>query len=180
MIRIARSGRYFRVANPLWIDPLDPSYAKRYGGRWTPKGQFGALYLNAGIDVAAANARWQHRDRAIQLFDLRPESRPALITLAFEPHEVVDVVTGAGLADIGFPSTYPIGVSHAKCHAIARTAYAGEIQGVACRSAAEATEASWIGEELTVFDRALPLAEIAPRRRFAEWYPDAKPDDASG
>ncbi|MHB8147112.1 MAG: hypothetical protein ACYDGM_07645, partial [Vulcanimicrobiaceae bacterium] len=127
---------------------------------------------------AAANARRQHRNRAIQLFDLRQESRPLLITLEFPQHDVVDVVTEAGVADIGFPKSYPLGVPHSQCHPIARAAYADGITGIACRANAEATEASWIGEELAVFDHSLPVAEIGRRRQFAQWYPDAIPDDA--
>ncbi len=45
-------------------------------GAGSTPGEFGALYLNATVRVAAANARAQHSGRAIKLFDLLPEARP--------------------------------------------------------------------------------------------------------
>jgi hypothetical protein len=48
---------------PEWVDCGDMSFSK-IGGRWTPRGEFGALYLNATIRVAAAQARHQHEGRA--------------------------------------------------------------------------------------------------------------------
>ncbi|MBV8709252.1 MAG: RES domain-containing protein, partial [Acidobacteriaceae bacterium] len=73
---VHRSGFYYRVVAPNWVNPADTSYSKRQGGRWNPPGEFGALYLNADVHVAAANARAQHAGRALKLFDLLPEARP--------------------------------------------------------------------------------------------------------
>ena len=64
---VSRGGPYDRVAAPEWIDPADTAYSKQRGGRWNPVGELGALYLNATIQVAAANARAQHARRAIKL-----------------------------------------------------------------------------------------------------------------
>jgi len=179
MKRIPRSGEYFRVANPAWIDPLNPECSRRYGGRWTPVGEFGALYLNATVDVAAANARHQHRDRAIKLFDLRVEARPRLITVFVPNHDVIDVVTDDGIRELGLPTSYPCDVPHELCHPIARDAYANGDPGIACRSNAEAMQGFWVGEELALFERALPVEEVGRRRAFSEWYPDVVPDESS-
>ena len=57
MQTVERAGERYRVCDPSWRDPLDTTYAKRFGGRWNVADSLGALYLNATIAVAAANAR---------------------------------------------------------------------------------------------------------------------------
>lgn len=151
-------------------------YAKLHGGRWTPRGEFGGLYLNATIAVAAANARHQHRRRAIGLFDLRSEARPHLIEIYVPKRDCVDVVTDEGIAAAGLPGGFPNKVPHSICHSVARQAYANAIEGVASRSAAEVTATSWVGEELTVFDRAASGIVERSTAKFTDWYPDAQPD----
>lgn len=175
MKRLSRGGRYYRVANPNWADPLDPSYSKRYGGRWTPPGEFGALYLCATIDVAAANARAQHRNRAIKLFDLRPQARPSLVMVNVPENRFLDVITDAGIAALRLPHAYPFGVAYERCWPIARRAYEEHIAGVACRSNAEATSTFWVGKELALFDYSLPVRRVGKIKPFAQWYPDAIP-----
>ncbi len=175
MILTRRGGAYYRIANPAWVDPLSTEYAKRYGGRWNPSGMFGALYLNATIEVAAANARWQHRDRAIRLFDLKPSARPVLVTLNIDELEALDVVSEGGVTGNGFAPTYPEGSSRAQCQRVAQGAFNNGILGVASRSTAESNAGHWLGEELALFDTAPAPAESAPRRVFTDWYPDSIP-----
>lgn len=175
MIGIRRGGTYYRVFKPGWTNPLDPSFSKRQGGRWTPRGEFGALYLNATVRVAAANARFKHAGRAIGLFDLRPERRPWLMDVEVPSQNVADVVTPAGIAAAGLPKDYPIGVDHPTCWPIARAAYADKNKaGIASRSNAECTSGSCPGEELAWFDRSKPVTELV-RRDFGAWYPGPTP-----
>ena len=175
MIDIKRGGKYYRVFKPEWSDPLDPAFAKRHGGRWTPRGEFGAVYLNASIDVAAANARCSHARRAVGLFDLRPDRRPWLMEVDVPTRHVVDVVTPSGIAAAGLPKTYPLGASHSTCWPIARRAYADmDEAGIASLSNAECTPLHCVGEELAWFDRSQPVTEIA-KRDFASWYPGPIP-----
>ncbi|MGZ3504160.1 MAG: RES domain-containing protein [Vulcanimicrobiaceae bacterium] len=173
---ISRGGTYYRVFKPDWANPLDPTYSKIAGGRWNPPGEFGAVYLNQSIEVAAANARAQHQGRAIGLFDLRPERRPHLLEMRVTDATVVDVVTESGIVGLHLPKRYPFGVTHERCWPIARRAYADSTYaGIACRSNAECTATSWLGEELAWFDRSAPPKESAPRRPFSRWYPDVAP-----
>lgn len=167
-----RSGVYFRVCTPDWIDCADTSFAKAQGGRWNPPGEFGALYLNQTKSVAAANARRQHAGRAIGLFDLRPARRPDLAEFPIAELTVLDVVSGAALDELELPPDYPVGVGRGRCHAIARRAYAQPLAGVAALSAAEPYAAGPAGEELAIFD----THPQAPTKRtpFTDWYPDAK------
>lgn len=177
MLREVRgTGTYYRIFKSGWRDPLDPSFSLARGGRWNPPGAFGAVYLCATIEVAAANARAQHAGRAIGLFDLQPSRRPSLLQVHVPDGAVLDVVTDAGVRAAGLPLQYPSGVGHERCRAIGREAYAQPtLNGIACRSAAEAKLGHWIGEELAWFDRAAALHENGPRRAFAHWYPHPFP-----
>jgi hypothetical protein len=177
--RIARGGRYYRIANPAWVDPLDPNFATIHGGRWTPPGEFGGLYLCATIEVAAANARHQHRNRAIKLFDLRPQARPVLVMVNVPEDDFLDIVTDAGIAAVKLPRAFPFGITHERCWPVARRAHAARLPGIASRSAAECTPARWVGEELTLYDRGLPVRKVGKIKPFSHWYPDADPDRAA-
>ena len=154
----------------------DTSFSKAKGGRWNPPGEFGALYLNASIAVAASQARHAHAGRAIKLFDLRPERRPQLAIFQVPVADVVDVVSDAALGDLGLPLAYPHAVPREACWPIARDARRLGIAGIASRSNAEATPLRWVGEELALFDsQPLPAPEKV-RVAFSEWYPDPIPD----
>ena len=170
-----RGGTYFRLFKPGWTDPLDALYSMRNGGRWTPKGEFGAVYLNATLAVAAANARMQHSGRAIGLFDLLPNKRPSLLDVEVPSAPVADIVSSGGIAAAGLPHDYPFGVGHAACWPVACAAYAdAAIAGIACRSSAECTSTRFSGEELAWFDRSPRPAELR-RRTFEEWYSEPHP-----
>jgi RES domain-containing protein len=172
---ILRGGRYFRLCKPDWIDCSDTSFSKVHGGRWNSSGSFGALYLSATVEVAAANAREWHRDRAIKLFDLRPDRRPQLESFRVSERRFVDAVSDDGIAGLKMPKSYPFGVDWKQCQPIGKRAYEAGLPGVACRSAAEARLDSWLGEELALFDSAPRAQRVGRRRRFDEWYRDIVP-----
>jgi hypothetical protein len=169
-----RVGSYSRVCKPEWTNCADVSYSKTYGGRWNPPGEFGALYLNATIGVAAAQARHQHVGRAIGLFDLRPSRRPQLATFDVPKAVVVDAVTTAGIAALGLPKDAPIGVPHEDCWPSSRAAYNRGLAGIAYLSAAEARVESFVGEEMAYFDSQAPLV-VKALQPFADWYPHQIP-----
>ena len=171
---VRRGGSYYRVVAPKWVDPADTAYSKQRGGRWNPAGEFGALYLNATIKVAAANARAQHSGRAIKLFDLLPAARPELVTFEVPMVDVLDACTPAGVADLGFAENFPYRVTWPPCQAIGREAHANALAGVAARSNAEATETGSVGEELALFEEVV-VSPSKARRRFDKWYPDPIP-----
>lgn len=168
--RIKRGGTYYRVCNPSWTNPADTSYAKRNGGRWNPPGAFGALYLNQTVVVAAANARRSltlEFGDAATFADLRPERRPDLQAFTVKEERFVDIVTDRGVAAVELPATYPDGVSHRECQALAQELYDRGEAGVAARSAVGD------GEELAIFDSHAKLArrKRGGRQRFEAWYP---------
>ena len=144
-----------------------------YGGRWNPRGAFGALYLNADLRVAAANARARHAGRAIKLFDLRPEARPELVTVDVPTANFVDALSSEGVKARGFAESFPFDVAWQSCQAIARDAHEAGIAGVAARSNAEATATTNVGQELAVFEGI--NVSLRQRRAFEAWYPDPIP-----
>jgi RES domain-containing protein len=173
---IIRHGSYYRVCKPDWVDCGDTSYSRRFGGRWTPPGEFGALYLCASIEVAAAVARAQHMGRAIPLFSLRPSRRPQLQRFSVAGETFVDLVTEQGVAAAGFPPDYPYAVTPEQCWSVAREAYAHHDNGIACRSAAECGPRTWLGEELAKFDSSRRPRRVGERLPFSKWYPDVIAD----
>ena len=176
MISLTRGGTYVRAYKPEWKDPLDTSPSRRAGGRWNAPGSFGILYLCANRAVAAANVRAHHAGRAIQLFDLRPEQRPMLLSVRVPRSRCCDVVTAPGVAAAGLPPSYPYRVPHGRCRRVGAAAYReGSTRGIACRSAAECRPEGWVGEELAWFASSPPLRENGPRQPFAAWYPDPAP-----
>lgn len=179
--RVARAGRYYRVGDPPWDDCCDTSFSKALGGRWNPPGAFGVLYLCRTLAVAAANARQNFAGEIHSLYDLKPEFRPVVMEFAIggvPERTFVDAVTDEGLAAAGLPTTYPFSgkakVSYAACRQVGNVSYATAERGIACRSAAEATAGSWLGEELALFDRSTGIARSGRRRAFADWYPAAR------
>jgi RES domain-containing protein len=171
---VDRGGSYYRVVAPEWTNPAGTVYSKQRGGRWNPVGEFGALHLNATVDVAAASARAQHSGRAIKLFDLLPEARPELVTFDVPRVAALDVYTRDGVAALGFADSFPSGVTWPSCQAIAREAHAAGLAGVAARSNAEATATAFVGEELALFEE-VAAGEPQARCKFHEWYPHPIP-----
>ncbi|MHB8148206.1 MAG: RES family NAD+ phosphorylase [Vulcanimicrobiaceae bacterium] len=168
--RITRGGSYYRVCDPSWANPAITLYAKRFGGRWNPPGEFGALYLSATLTVAAANARRSistEFGNAVSFSDIRPERRPDLQVFTVTNHAFVDAITDAGIAMLALPAAFPIGCDHAVCQTLGRDLYAADEAGIAARSAVE------VGEELAIFDSHTALARRKRNGRlpFAQWYP---------
>jgi len=168
---IHRAGRYYRVADPWWDDPLNPSFASRNGGRWNPPG-ISVLYLSGSVEVARANVDRLFVGLPYGPEDLDSAACPILVEVVIPPDEYVDAVTGEGLNRLGLPKSYPLDaggriVPHSACRPIGLAAYEDGEPGIACRSAAPGAN----GEELVWF--ALPERAIPPRgqaRSFDEWF----------
>ena len=171
MLHIVREGRYYRVADPGWRDPLEASYSRQRGGRWNPPGSFAVFYLNREVRTARALVRYRFRELPYGPELLRPEQAPVLVATEVASDEYVDVVTEAGCTAVGLPATYPLDgagrtVSWAECQPIGKRAWDARERGIACRSAApEGTE------ELAHFARP-EAARLEGRGRwqFDEWF----------
>lgn len=174
--RVARGGEYFRVADVDWDDPLDGAYSMVRGGRWNPPGSSPVVYLCATRDVARANVARKFRGLPYTAAELAPGAGPDLVTTSIPQARFVDVVTAAGCAAVGLPSTYPLDsdgaeIPWAQCQQLGLQWWAAGENGIACRSAALVTRGGRPrspGEELAWFQRGkLTAATTLP---FEAWF----------
>jgi hypothetical protein len=167
-LSVPRGGRYLRVADPHWPNPLDPSFAQVSVGRWNPPGSYPVLYLNADVATARANVDRRFASLPYGPIDLRPERRPLLVRVEVPADQYVDVVTDDGCIQAGLPAQYPLDatgqvISHDICRPIGDEAKRQGLPGVACRSAARPA-----GEELAWFTDAGGDAQDV--LAFDDWY----------
>lgn len=173
MRHVRRGGRYLRVADPSWTDPLSPQYARRRGGRWNPPGSFGVVYLNASTDLARAQVRHKLEARGIRPEDLAPSQGPVLVATQVPEDDYVDAISDAGLLAVGLPTTYPLDesgtpIARGRCQPIGRRAWDSGEPGVACRSAARVGGVSSSGEELAFFARRRLRMDAV--EAYGDWY----------
>ena len=163
---VRRGGRYFRVADRDWVDPLDGSYSRAHGGRWNAKDSFAVVYLERSIDGARAYVRHKHRGKPWQIEHLDPG--PDLVDTDVAEDDFVDITSDAGIAAAGLPMDYPDGVGWAACAPVGERAFDEGHPGIACRSA------SWSAppgtEELAWFQRDGATLPVVNRHRFKDWY----------
>lgn len=172
--RLADGWTWWRIADPAWTDPLDPSFAARQGGRWNPPESFSTLYLNEDLATARLNlrafiARWPYEPE-----DLRPDTGPILVGAVLpRGQDVCDVHTPAGVRGGGLPATYPRDpggrpVPREACQPIGARAKKLGLRGVRARSAQSADGA---GRDLAWFPAT---ARSVPTRgdtlAFDRWY----------
>jgi hypothetical protein len=170
MRHVERGGRYLRVADPGWEDPLSGVHSREKGGRWNAPGEFEVVYLNANLEVARAQVRRQLAPLAIAPEDLDPASGPVLISTEVPAAPYVDAVSETGLRSLGLPPTYPLDaagaeIDHATCQPLGGAAQAAAEPGIAARSAAAQPSP---GEELAYFGPD-PLMAVG-REGFGEWF----------
>lgn len=171
MRHVKRGGRYLRIADPNWDDPLSGKYARETGGRWNPPGKFEVVYLNADLQVARAQVRHSLEPRGIRPEDLDPDQGPALIHTTVPTRPYVDAVSSRGLSSLRLQNSYPFGeqgnpIPHEVCQPIGEQAWKNGEPGVACRSLASAPTP---GEELAYFDRGEELT-VDAEEEFSDWF----------
>lgn len=172
--RLTDDHQWWRIADPVWNDPLDPTFAQRRGGRWNPPDSWPTLYLNedvvtARLNLALFTEAWPYRPE-----DLRPEHAPVLVGATLPRQQrVADVHSPAGVRAAGLPPTYPLdGAGHrierAVCQPIGEAIHAAGLRGVRCRSG---TLPRGEGRELAWFPATRrSVAKITRRLPFADWY----------
>jgi hypothetical protein len=164
---------WLRVADPGWTDPLDPTFAPRVGGRWTPVGGPDTLYFNADLATARANVRRLCAGYSIVPEDLDDDGGYCLVAARLPAGQrVADAHSRRGLASLGLPAGYPLDgdgreVGHDVCQALGLGIFAEGLDGVHCRSAATADGS---GRELGWFPRNRLRARRRAVHRFGDWY----------
>ena len=90
------SGVYYRVADPDWPDPLDPSYAAAASGqRWNPPG-LACLYLSCDETTARANVTRLFFGLPYGPEDPDPATAPLLLTVELPNGDAADAFTDLG------------------------------------------------------------------------------------
>ena len=169
MLNVSIGGHYYRVADPDWADPLDPSFASiPPGQRWNPAGLL-CLYLNHDKATARANVMKRFVGLPYGPEDLDPATAPLLLSVDVPEGEAADAYSESGLTAMGLPTTYPYNsagelIPHLVCQPIGRAAYGAGLDGVDCRSAAADN-----CRELAWFPRYRSAAETS-RLRFDHWW----------
>lgn len=172
--RLNEGARWWRIADPVWSDPLDPSFARAHGGRWNPADSFPTLYLNedwvsARLNLRAFIAQWPYEPE-----DLRTDTGPVLVEVGLPRRQVVgDLHSRLGVVKAGLHENYPNDlngkpVPHAHCQPIGAAAKAQGLRGIRCRCAQSRDGA---GRELAWF----PVSVRSKARRiqtlgFEDWY----------
>jgi hypothetical protein len=172
---------WLRVCRPDWVDPFDPEFAARTGGRWNPPGSWPTLYLSRNLVTARARVEQLLEGTAVEPDDLTDDSFQLVATRLPRGQVAADVVTGPGIAATGLPPTYPDDgtgerVAHGACWPVADAARQAGLDGVESRSAATRSGA---GRELAWWP-----GDRSPRRRpgrvdYGRWRTSGI-DDAEG
>ncbi|MDX6297359.1 MAG: hypothetical protein QOI51_1216, partial [Nocardioidaceae bacterium] len=98
---------WLRIADPSWVDPLDPTFARANGQRWNPPHSFPVLYLNEDVVTARLNLRRYIAGWPYEPEDLRDDTGPCLVSARLpRAQRVADVHTPAGVAAVGLPGSY--------------------------------------------------------------------------
>lgn len=164
------------MADPDWLDPLDPSFAAEHGGRWNPPGSFLTLYLNEDLMTARAQVIALLAGSPVEPDDLDPGFDLVVGTLP-RSQNVADGLSDEGLRRLGLPATYPRfangrPVRHEACQPVGVEIHEAGLRGVHARSAATADGE---GRELAWFPaRATSRASLVSRLPFDDWWFEAE------
>jgi len=172
--RLSDVWTWWRIADPQWTDPLDPSYAAARGGRWNPAGSFDTLYLNEDQVTARLNLRAFISDWPYEPEDLRSSNGPILLGARLpRSQDVCDAHSNDGLRAIGLPMSYPLDtrgrpIPRRRCQPIGAAVHADGLRGVRTRGAQTGEGA---GRELAWFPAtARSHAREVKRLPFEAWY----------
>jgi RES domain-containing protein len=171
---VRRGGRYYRLADPDWSDPLDSSYSRAAGGRWNMPGRFPVLYLNDTVTTARLQVLHKLAGLPYGPEDLDPDEQHDLVSVDVPTQAYLDCTSDKGLTKVGLPASYPRHangrtVTHATCQPSGKRAWDNQLPGIACRSAAAG--ATKTNDELAYFDRdGRPRPTFRTRTSFGEWW----------
>jgi len=165
---------WWRIADVVWRDPLDPSFAQRRGGRWNPPDSFPTLYLNEDLVTARLNLRnfvagWPYEPE-----DLREDTGPILVGARLPRRQTVcDAHSRRGVVAAGLPESYPFDkrgnrIAHAKCQSVGVRAKKAGLRGVRARAAQSRDGA---GRDLAWFPASpRSVAQCTETLTFEDWF----------
>ena len=167
---------WWRIADPAWTNPLDPSFAQREGGRWNLPGSFPTLYLDEEMATAHRHLRAFIAKWSCEPEHLRDDAGSILVGCTLPRRQsACDAYSRVGVRAAGLPDSYPFEkdgrlVPHARCQPVGARVKAAGLRGVRARSAQSLDGA---GRELAWFP---PSARSVARRvrtlAFTAWFQD--------
>jgi len=189
-VRLPDRRVWLRLADPHWIDLLDPTHAREHGGRWNPPGSHPTLYLSGDVGTARMQVERMLEGSPVHLDDLHEVAYVLIAATLPRAQHCADAVTAEGLSSLGLPETYPQGsegerVGHETCRAIGRRLRAMLLRGVWCRSACtadgEGRELAWFpatgrSRATPVWDAPLPIGRWRYATTWAELGLDDQPE----
>lgn len=171
---VADHWTWWRIADHGWSNPLDPSFAERFGGRWNAAGSVPTLYLKEDkvttrLNLRAFIAQWPYEPE-----DLRADTGPVLVGATLpRRQQVCDAHSRAGVQAAGLPQTYPLDsngelVAHRRCQRVGDLVRQQGLRGVRTRSTQSQDGA---GRELAWFPAARKsIAKQIHKLLFDAWY----------
>ncbi len=133
-------------------DTLDSSGSLRAGGRWNPKGEFGALYTALDEETALAELLRLAQRQGLTLDDLAPRD---LVDVQVSLTKVLDLTDKKILEQIGVKENEIVSNDVSLCLDISRLAHRAEFEGILAPSATKK------GPILVVFpDRLRPSSRL--------------------
>ena len=163
---------WFRLADPVWVDPTDTTYALVNGGRWNSPDSHRTLYLCADESTAAAQVRRLLHGSFLTPEDLRDDAFVLIAVTLPTDTLVADAHSIGGLMALGLPTTYPhesdgTPIPRARCQPIGDQVAQNGLSGVHTRSATEgATEHH---RELAWFPQPNQSPQIVQRLPYGQW-----------
>ena len=163
---------WFRLADPVWVDPTDTTYALVNGGRWNSPDSHRTLYLCADESTAAAQVRRLLHGSFLTPEDLRDDAFVLIAVTLPTDTLVADAHSIGGLMALGLPTTYPresdgTPIPRARCQPIGDQVAQNGLSGVHARSATEgATEHH---RELAWFPQPNQSPQIVQRLPYGQW-----------
>ncbi|CAN5464398.1 hypothetical protein BH24GEM3_BH24GEM3_25570 [soil metagenome] len=193
VVQLPEGRVWLRVASPTWDDPLDPSYAGKFGGRWNPPGSHPTLYLNADVATARMQVDRVLAGSPVAFDDLDDEAYVLVAASLPRAQSCGQAVTNDGLRALGLPASYPLDpcgeeVGHDVCRAIGQQVHDAGLRGLWCRSACtgdgRGRELAWFpatarSTARMLWEEGLPLGAWRHVTRWAELGFDDQPDPAA-
>lgn len=190
LVRLPDGRVWLRLAEPEWGDPLDPTFAAEFGGRWNPPGSYPVLYLNGDVQTVRLQIERMLAGSPVHPDDLDDEAYVLVPATLPRSQRSADAVTDPGLRALGLPTSYPLDqagepIGHAPCQAIGAELRTDDVRGVWCRSACTG---DGLGRELAWFpatprsrarrawDEPLPLGRWRDADGWSDLGLDAQPD----
>jgi RES domain-containing protein len=106
------TGIVYRYVNHKHTNPMDGTHSMRRGGRWNAPGSFPVVYTSCSTEVAVANIWRRYEGEVGEPWDESEEEQADLYEIHVDQEGLADIVSPAGIAGVGLPTTYPDGVPH--------------------------------------------------------------------